>query len=39
MTLIRNSAITMAVLVVLPVAIFGIAAVHFCRVLLEPSQN
>jgi hypothetical protein len=37
--LIRNSAITMAVLVVLPVAIFGIAAAHFFRLILEPSGN
>jgi hypothetical protein len=39
MTLIRNTAITMAVLVFLPVAIFGIVAAHFCRFILEPSVN
>lgn len=39
MTLIRNSAITMAVLVFLPVAIFGIAIGHFCRQIWLPSEN
>jgi hypothetical protein len=29
----------MAVLIVLPVAIFGIAAAHFFRLILEPSPN